>query len=123
MKTQSGSLKVERLIANNFQFLRFSIPRVLERMRLESEGRGTSSSPELYKKYLSCLCAVTISCIVLTVTLLIHILRYVTLKVSSREPDSNEKPFKVPRGAKLSGDGQLCQEHQGGRHLPVLLSP
>ena len=50
-------------------------------MRLESEGRGTSSSPELYKKYLSCLCAVTISCIVLTVTLLIHILRYVTVKV------------------------------------------
>ena len=81
MKTQSGSLKVERLIANNFQFLRFSIPRVLERMRLETEGRGTSSSPELYKKYLSCLCAVTISCIVLTVTLLIHILRYVTVKV------------------------------------------
>ena len=79
MKTQSGSLKVERLNANNFQFLRFSIPRVLERMRLESEG--TSSSPELYKKYLSCLCAVTISCIVLTVTLLIHILRYVTVKV------------------------------------------
>ena len=30
---------------------------------------------ELYKKYLSCLCAVCITCIVLTVSLLIHLLR------------------------------------------------
>ena len=33
------------------------------------------SRPELYKKYLSCLCALTICCLVLTVSLLIHILR------------------------------------------------
>ena len=91
-------------------------------MRLESEVRGASSSPELYKKYLSCLCAVTISCIVLTVTLLIHILRSVTVKVSSSELHDNEEPLQVPRAAQLSGDGDFCQEHQGGRHLPVLPS-
>ena len=54
----------------------------MEGRRLEGVERPKSPVPELYKKYLSCLCALTISSIVITATLLIHILR------SDPPPDS-----------------------------------
>ena len=77
---------------------------LIEDRRMEDrrmEGRRmedvsvTSSPPELYKKYLSCLCAVTISCIVITSTLLIHILRY-------PEEPSYEQLLKLVREVKES---------------------
>ena len=56
---------------------------------------------ELYKKYLSCLCAVCITCIVLTVSLLIHLLR-----------DSSADSFQVLRSQVLDvkdSDLSSCQ--------------
>ena len=59
---------------------------------------GTPTSTlELYKKYISCLCAVCITCIVLTISLLIHLLR-----------DTSSESFSVLRSQVLNvKDGDL----------------
>ena len=58
---------------------------------------------ELYKKYLSCLCAVSITCIVLTISLFIHLLR-----------DTSSDSFQVLRSQVLdvkNGDLSSCYTH------------
>ena len=92
--------------------------RRIEDRRMEDrrmEDRRTSGSPELYKKYLSCLCAVTISCIVITVTLLIHILRSESLPPAPRHL-IGDSCVQIPRGAELRGAvevGEGCEGERG----------